>query len=268
MAKHLYIWSDKPNPKWYDKIFSNRFSANEAAVDEQGNTMNVVQVASNADLLKVLRELSDPVDLMELYTHGGPGLLQLGSEGLWPADLKVHEMHGYDGAFNGGATITLSGCNCAEGAEGELLLVQFARTFLRSGGGQVTGNTSAGWVLSFLGPFFFLKPYTVYHPFGHWVSATATAGGAVALSNEFYLNLDNINERIAEIQLAIDHADPKVNDVDSVKDELETAKRYVPPLAAWEFWNLWEACNHLQNAETIINQQWVIDRDQQWMWDV
>jgi hypothetical protein len=250
MALDVYVWSDIPG----DWRLSSRRDAQGGADHDTGNTASVVQLTNIADfeaLLQTLIAIGQKVDLMEFHTHGDGGKVWLGPDALTAYKLKNFEPLGYDRAFNAGATINLTGCNCAETAAGELLLFEFARCLLRTGGGKVTGNTGAGLAV---GAYFSLIPYVnsgaVWHPFGSWVTAEATPGGAVTLSNNFHLDLGNINARIQRVQQGWSFLNAA--EQTTVTAELGTANNFLPPVAALDYWNLFVACQHVENAEAIL----------------
>jgi hypothetical protein len=249
MAYHIYAWSDIPG----DWRASSRRDARGGADDDTGNAVSVVQLSNNAAfeaLLQGMIATGQKADLMEFHTHGSGGAVWLGPDALTAVQLKDFEPKGYDRAFNAGATINLTGCNCAETAFGELLLVQFARSLLRTGGGKVTGSTGAGIAIGGLLNLIGIDSGAVWHPFGKWVTAEATPGGAVTLFNNFHLDLDHINTRIQHVERSwswLDEGEQK-----TVKAELETAKTFLPPLAAWDYWNFFGACQHVEKAEKIL----------------
>lgn len=251
MANDLYIWSDDP-AAWWSASASR--DAEGGAKEDKGNTVLVVQVLNISDFESHLQswvKSSQSFDLMEFHTHGGGGAIGLGPEALTAENLKHMELRGYDAVLKPGATINLTGCNCAEGAYGELLLVQFALTLLRTGGGYVKGNTGAGIAVGALFSFM-VDSGAVWHPFGHWVTAQATPGGAVTLSNHFYLNPDTINARIEHIEKCCPDLDE--DELPNAQKALDQAKTYLPPRAAADYWNYYWACYFVQQAGKVLEQ--------------
>lgn len=251
MADHLFIWSDIPGDFFHA---SSGRDARGAAADDTGNTAEVQRVDLVLGLWGLLQgyiDKSRAFDLLEFHTHGAGGVVCLGGDQLTAVELQKVQLKGYDRALRPGATINLTGCNCAEGAFGELLLIQFARTLLRTGGGTVKGNTGAGIAVGGLLDLIWIDSGAVYHPFGHWVSAQATPGGAVSLFNHYHLDLDNINGRITRVEKSWSWLD--ADEQKDVRNELDEAKKFLPPLAPLEFWNLYGACFHLEKAEKILH---------------
>jgi hypothetical protein len=190
------------------------------------------------------------VDLLEFHTHGSGGSVGMGPESLTAVQLRDWAPKGYDRAFNPGAEINLTGCNCAETAFGELLLVQFARTLLQTGGGTVRGNTGAGLAIGGLLNLVGIDSGRVWHPFGSWVTARATPGGAVTLFNHVHLDVDMINARMQAVARGWSWLDDGEK-VDAA-NELLTARTFLPPEAALSHWNLFGACYHVEKAEKIL----------------
>jgi hypothetical protein len=122
MAYHVYVWSDRPGQIG----LSSRRDAEGGANDDTGNTVSVEKVANIADFEALLQRLvaaGQKVDLLEFHTHGGGGGVGMGPESLTAVQLRDWASKGYDRAFSPGAEIDLTGCNCAETAFGDLLLV-------------------------------------------------------------------------------------------------------------------------------------------------
>jgi hypothetical protein len=99
-----------------------------------------------------------------------------------------------------------------------------------------------------------LLPYVnsgaVWHPLGSWVTAKATPGGAVTLSNNYHLDLGNINARIQRVQRGWSWLNAA--EQTTVTAELATANSFLPPVATLDYWNLYVACQHVENAEAIL----------------
>lgn len=86
--------------------------------------------------------------------HGGPGNLKIAGGSIWDTTLRDDFTgRGYEGLFPLYTRIYFDGCNVAEGSLGTDFLAAVGKLFLRRGGGEVIGWTSAGYGMSGWIPF-------------------------------------------------------------------------------------------------------------------
>jgi len=86
--------------------------------------------------------------------HGGPGNLKINGSSIWDTTLRDDFAgRGYDALFPLYTRIYFDGCNVAEGSLGSDFLDMVGKVFLRRGGGEVFGWTSAGYGMSGWIPF-------------------------------------------------------------------------------------------------------------------
>lgn len=86
--------------------------------------------------------------------HGGPGNLKINGSSIWDTTLRDDfSGRGYDALFPLYSRIYFDGCNVAEGSLGTGFLEMVGRVFLRRGGGEAFGWTSAGYGMSGWIPF-------------------------------------------------------------------------------------------------------------------
>lgn len=156
---------------------SDRHVAEEHAEERSGE--KIIGVNSIDTLLSTLNQMAEKatvLDAMDFHTHGSPGSLSIGSEHLNFDTLGRFRGEQFPRIFRPGAVIELSGCNVAEGPEGELFLAEFGSIFLKNNGGRVKASTGAGLA----DPLF---TGDVYHPTGRWLTAQVRPGGGVTLIN-------------------------------------------------------------------------------------
>jgi hypothetical protein len=228
MGNSIHIWSDIPGD-W--RLSSRR--------DAQTHGHQILQVVSIPDLVSAFgrfRAEGVVFDEMDFHTHGGPGGIALGSDSLDYLTMQKLEGLSFDKLFARQAMITFTGCNVAEGAQGEYFLVRAGKALLRNGGGKVLGSTGAGLA----DPIF---SGDVYHPFGDWVTATIGPGGTATLRGHKYLIPKKLRERISQAQSRMTD-EPRV-----AATEIAQATTY---LASGSEWDLMQASLWLDQADKKI----------------
>jgi len=87
----------------------------------------------------------DRFDRIAIDTHGNPGLISFGKEGLDAGTFVNFSRQIIVPLCDPGAHVYFSGCNVAEGDEGWGFLRAAGYFFLRGSGGRVSGWTSLGF---------------------------------------------------------------------------------------------------------------------------
>lgn len=109
--------------------------------------INQLPVSDAGDLISALMGLrSGPpaFDRILFETHGTPGRIYFGGEGISAQTWRQVKNYGFTEIVKPNAKIYFNGCNVAEGAEGWKFLTAVAEAFLKRGG-QVIGQTSKGF---------------------------------------------------------------------------------------------------------------------------
>jgi len=170
--EHVIMYSGKAE-KGQEILEAYRKSAPGALV--QG-------INSLADFETFLRSFRDPgrtMGRLEFNTHGKPGRVSLGSDGLTAKAIVDMRPQHFHKAFAKDARVFFHGCNVAEGRKGEEFLEAFAQTFFIGGGGRVGASTSLGfgtgnWVNG-----------KVYHLWGMTKYVTADSAGKITERKNF-----------------------------------------------------------------------------------
>jgi hypothetical protein len=163
------------------------------AAEQAGHYYEIVSSVAELDRFFIgLLNRQFLMDELHFYTHGGTGVIALGSDSLNDR-LNAFRNRSFERIFNSGAIIQFHGCNIAESGHGEIFLAEWGTVFLRGGGGDVLGNTGEGYALA----------GALYHPFGGWVTARVSRGGAVNLLNHSHLIPGRIRELIAALRRQI-----------------------------------------------------------------
>ena len=120
----------------------------------------MVGVNSREDLLAQLNRLVAEkryFSRLLIQTHGGPGNIKFDGKPIYDTSLKSNYIRGgFHRLFPLYTRVYFDGCNVAEGVSGDGFLETFGSIFLRGGGGEVFGWTSAGYGMSvsmFIPPF-------------------------------------------------------------------------------------------------------------------
>lgn len=241
----VHIWSDIPK----DWRSSSGTDANEHAAE---NGDMVINVNSLDELLALFNEwvkMEISFDVMDFHTHGGPGVINIGSCRLTSANLYRLYTSNVDRIFNNNAQVVFNGCNVAQDYWGEFFLLRFGKMMLKGGGGKVLGNTGTG----IADPLF---TGDVYHPFGDWVSVEVGMGGGAKLNGHRHLVSKNVNARIKT-------ADEKIRKLESngtlsafdmleINTWLTTARIYAANPTAE---NMFNSCDHLRIVEQKISEK-------------
>ena len=155
----LHIYDDDD---WRMHLMTKRKDA-QAVVPVQGGALKMVEhldgiVASGWHFNRVLFE-----------THGGPGVIEMGGEGMDARWVRALSGRGYETICETGTRLYFNGCNVAEGDEGWDFLRAAAEVFLIGRGGIAFGHTSAGFANPLDGH--------VVHPWGDTRYVVMEAGG-------------------------------------------------------------------------------------------
>jgi Domain of unknown function (DUF4347) len=241
-VNRVHVWSDIPN----DSSGSTSGDANEHA-EEQGDI--VINVNSIVELLALFKEwlkMEESFDLIDFHTHGGPGVICIGSDKLTVSNLYRLYTSNVDQIFKNNAQVIFNGCNVAEGHTGELFLLRFGKMMLKGGGGKVMGSTGYGVADAFLSG-------DVYHPLADWVSVKVAAGGGAKLFGHQHLVLDNIKARIESADERIPNLETNgsfsASEALVVKNWLNIARTYATNPTDE---NMFHACDHLRMVEKKI----------------
>jgi hypothetical protein len=119
-----------------------RGGANEHAVPNVNALVTVLDslVAAHSQFDRILFE-----------THGSPGIIGFGHQGINATWLLAVVPHQWANLTTPGARVYFNGCNVAEGPVGWRFLEAAAAVFLAVGGGEVFGQTSVGIMNPFNG---------------------------------------------------------------------------------------------------------------------
>jgi Domain of unknown function (DUF4347) len=244
MANRVHFWSDVKGDTFHA---STRGSAEPHAEEGHDGAIQVTSLVQLHSIFRAVLKNNDVFDEIDFHTHGSPGVVYIWADQLtWGAPLKPFENQGFERIFKPNATITFNGCNVGEGGNGEYFLTEVARVFLKTGG-TVKGNTGLGNGLI----------RSVWHPFGKWVTATATPGGAVSLAGHTNLIPRVLNERIEKMVLSLEDLERrnKPYDLRAAKDSVGRAVPFVTPPAGSSWANLHDACYYLDKAEEDVRKE-------------
>src|SRR5688572_4379725 len=142
----VHIWSDVPG-KW---SASSSWDAEEHAEEEGGLARNVNSIDELLDLFKEWLHWEESFNIIDFHTHGGPGVISIGSDDLTTANLFRLYTLNVDRIFRSNAQIIFNGCNVGEGFRGEYFLWRFGSMMLKEGGGKVMGCTGLGLADAFI----------------------------------------------------------------------------------------------------------------------
>jgi hypothetical protein len=158
-----------------------------------------VHAPTIAELVRTIRDFAKGglIDWVDFHTHGGAGSISIGSEQLKASNMaeKVANKR-LELAFNAGAQVVFQGCNVADGPWGELFVAGCGYHLLRKQGGKVKAHTGLGVAEP-------LYTGNVYHPFGNWVTAKVSPGGAVTLAGHRYLSDRFLKQRHERIRASL-----------------------------------------------------------------
>ena len=246
---HVYFWSDIPDHRVLGII--PKRSMEPTATDHAEEVGGLVCRLGN------LRGLEEAIisyaydgyifDFAAFFAHGGPGGIAIGTDVLDVKTLSQFKSKGYNQIFKKDANIDIIGCNVAEGAIGEYFMVDMARTFLGRNGGRLRANTGVG-----------LNIGSIPHPFGDWVTATASSGGGVQLNGHTHLDRALIEKRIKAAALRITNLmagnkELGKRSLEEAELAFEKATKFVdPPADPNSHYNLFYACYYLDIAEDKI----------------
>lgn len=234
-----HIWSDVPD----DWRASSSGDANEHADEEGGIVRNVNTISELLKLFNGWLDAEESFDILDFHTHGGPGVIYIGSEELNVGNLRRLSTSRINEIFNNDAQIVFNGCNVGEGHQGEWFLLRFGKLMLKGGGGKVIGNTGLGIADAFFSG-------DVFHPFGDWVGVRVGMGGSAKLYKHKHLIEDKIKERIESAEERIERLPDEDFSVSADKAKLaaavKLAKKY---LADPKDENLFYACDEIAAVE-------------------
>jgi hypothetical protein len=242
MGEKVHFWSDEPG----SFHSSPQGDAEKHAEQEHGTATHVASLDKLKSVFRSMLNFNATIDELDFHTHGGPGVIGLGSDTLNRINVPTQLGNsGFEKLFNKDAVIIFTGCNVAENYQGEYFLVVVGSTLLKLNGGKVKGSTGLGVAE----PFF---TGDVYHPFGSWVTATVGTGGGVTLSGHSYLIPDKIRSRMSDMQKRIDglpKSGPIAGYITAAQQALDNAKQMVPDGAIPALANMFNACYYLEQAE-------------------
>jgi hypothetical protein len=184
MSNIVHIWSNVPGES------SMKENAEAHGDEEGGQVVSVNTISELKDLFQNWLDTGEAFDYMDFHVHGNPGRIHIGSDVLEKDNLPKVCIDNIDRIFNAKAKIVFTGCNVAEGHQGEYFLLRFARKMLKGKGGTVRGNTAKAYydTLGISGES--------YHIFGSWVSVVVGKGGFAVLSGHSHFIPQKIQERI------------------------------------------------------------------------
>lgn len=157
----LHIYDDDD---WRIHIMTKRDDA-QAAVPVQGGPLKLVE---HLDAIVALRP-PWRFNRVLFETHGLPGIIVFGGEGIDARWMRALCGRGYETICEAGTRLYFNGCNAADGDAGWDFLRAAAEVFLIGQGGIAFGHTSTG----------FANPLTghVIHPWGDTRHVVIAAGG-------------------------------------------------------------------------------------------
>lgn len=236
----VHIWSDVPGD-WLRG--SSSWDAEEHAEEDGGMTKNVNSIDELLALFKEWLHWEESFDVIDFHTHGGPGVIHIGSDKLTTANLYRLYTSNLDSIFRNNAQIIFNGCNVGEGFRGEDFLWRFGNMMLKESGGKVMGSSGLGLADAFISG-------DVYHPFGDWVTVEVGIGGGAKLSGHKDMVPDNINARITSANERIANLEKDGSlpfyDAINVANWLNIARMYG---ANPTYENMFHACDHLRMVE-------------------
>ena len=174
----------------------------DARAHASGSRDIAVEVKSLTGLVDLFRKWAiagERVESLDFHTHGSPGVIHLGNEGLSANSIDLQRIvdTGVRKVFAPKCTVTFSGCNVAEEPQGEAFLAEVGKAMLFDSGGSTRANTAKG----LMDPFGWLSPTHVWHPpIGTWVTATVQPGGAVTLDGHVWLYPNRLREVAAKLE--------------------------------------------------------------------
>lgn len=244
----LYIWSDIPGD--FFKASCEGDARTQSNSDKNAETkVRIEKVMSVNDLIRLFRSLCDESiewNSVNFHTHGTGGAIALGSTFLDLDSYVRLENNDFGRLFAKDCVITFEGCEVADGADGEYFLIEIARTLLINKGGKVRGNTNFGFGNIFTGG-------DSSHPFGTWVSANLSVGGALNLVNGKHLHRDNIFKKIKALSEQIARCEKYFRQGE--KQRVEKAKLEAEVWMRSESWQgRWQAARWLDTAEKILKE--------------
>lgn len=235
-----HIWSDVPGDFFSGSSSSD---AEEHAEEQGGMARNVNSIDELLALFKEWLHWEESFDVIDFHTHGGPGVIYIGSDKLTDSNLYRLYTSNLGSIFRNNAQVIFNGCNVAEGFRGEYFLWRFGNMMLKEGGGKVMGNSGLGFADAFISG-------DVYHPFGDWVTVEVGIGGGAKLSGHRDLVLDTINARTktADEKIKSLESDGSISAYDAinVRNWLLIARMYA---ANPTHENMFHACDHLRMVE-------------------
>jgi hypothetical protein len=155
----LHIYDDDD---WRMSIMTKRSDA-QAVVPVTGGALKFV------DHLDGIVKSGWRFDRVLFETHGGPGVIEFGGEGIDARWMRSLNGRGYETIFQAGTKLYFNGCNVAEGDDGWDFLRAAAEVFLIGRGGIAFGHTSAGFANPLDGH--------VVHPWGDTRYVAMAPGG-------------------------------------------------------------------------------------------
>jgi hypothetical protein len=110
-----------------------------------GDRFGVPDYAGFTALFRRLMQAGRTFDRILFETHGAPGQIGFGHEGVDAGTLRSLRQNGFTTLARPGARIYFNGCNVADGPNGWAFLEAAADLFLNPGGGEIFGQTSLGF---------------------------------------------------------------------------------------------------------------------------
>lgn len=160
----------------------------DSAAEEVGTVAAIVAIFAR------LRREGVRLEYLDFHTHGGDGVLGIGSDGIY----EWSAFDGYHDIFSNDARIEFHGCNVADGPDGEFFLVDCGNVLLRRGGGSVMGHAGLALALRALGLSTTTPTYL-----GGRITARVRSGGGVTLEDARYLRPHLLRRLLADLRLRL-----------------------------------------------------------------
>jgi hypothetical protein len=237
MPNRAHFWSDIPG------IFSRsgKATADNHAEEDGGTVTQLTSLVQMHSVFRTVLHSNYAFDEVDFHTHGSEGAIYIGNDQFtFGKPLQPFENQGFEKIFKPNASITFNGCLVGDKWDGEYFLTEIGRVFLKSGGGKVTGNTAYG-----------LNIGRTPHPFGTWVTATASPGGAVSLSGHSHLIPSVVKDRISSFAMRLKDLERRGTDVDlkPAKADMVKANDFASSAGNSSWYQLWQATRWVYQAE-------------------
>jgi hypothetical protein len=129
MANRIHSWFDIPSKFGFSgkldaQLHGHQDQSFGGGVEAKAGPLNrpapeeVQQVTSISHLIQLFDKAliaKKTSEILDFYTHGGPGSIHLGNDSLGPDELKQFQNKGFEQLFNPNATRAFLGCNSPTG---------------------------------------------------------------------------------------------------------------------------------------------------------